>query len=366
MTAFLPFDRSLFEHPAKIAQIFNKPAIGVLPLHFPIELIEAAGALPVEVFGIQAPVSTSDRLAPPFICSLVKTFLETAMTGGFEGFKGFAIANICDSCQNAAGTLHYATQGRFFTVLMNLSMHPEAQSAKEFLRHVVLNVKEALEQGLNTNITDGKLSHAIRETVRLRLALRKLLEKRALGPLNISTREVIDFVRSCWMMPRSQAADMVESVLPRIQPQSPSGPGVLLSGIVPAPYGLLDEIEKAGAFICGDDLGISWRNTSGPYDTEGDPIDLLINRLLNLEPCSTLHFQRKDRGDHLLERVKQTGAKAVVFFRLKFCDPEAFDHPYLKSRLDAENIPSQMVETDLRDASFQGAATRITALIESL
>ncbi len=44
---------------------------------------------------------------------------------------------------------------------------------------------------------------------------------------------------------------------------------------------------------------------------------------------------------------------------LKFCDPHAFDYPYLKEYLDKENIPNLMIEMDDQQQNLGQLSTRL-------
>jgi benzoyl-CoA reductase/2-hydroxyglutaryl-CoA dehydratase subunit BcrC/BadD/HgdB len=68
----------------------------------------------------------------------------------------------------------------------------------------------------------------------------------------------------------------------------------------------------------------------------------------------------------LIRRVRECRADGVLFTRLKFCDPEAFDHPNLKKRLDEEGIPSLLIETDINSSDVGAVATRIEAFMEQI
>jgi len=67
-----------------------------------------------------------------------------------------------------------------------------------------------------------------------------------------------------------------------------------------------------------------------------------------------------------MERVKDSGAKGVLFFHFRYCDPHAFDYPWLKSMLDSEGIPSMRLEIEHGAVSLQQLRTRVEAFIETL
>ncbi len=51
---------------------------------------------------------------------------------------------------------------------------------------------------------------------------------------------------------------------------------------------------------------------------------------------------------------------------LKFCDPHAFDYPYLKEFLDREGIPSMLLEIEQELPAEGQLGTRFEAFIEML
>jgi benzoyl-CoA reductase/2-hydroxyglutaryl-CoA dehydratase subunit BcrC/BadD/HgdB len=72
------------------------------------------------------------------------------------------------------------------------------------------------------------------------------------------------------------------------------------------------------------------------------------------------------RGAHLVDLVGRTRADGVIFVLLKFCDPHAFDYPYMKKMLDAAGVPSLLFEIEDQQVSAGQVRTRCEAFIEML
>ncbi len=64
--------------------------------------------------------------------------------------------------------------------------------------------------------------------------------------------------------------------------------------------------------------------------------------------------------------MKENHADGVIFLFLKFCDPHAFDYPYIKEMLDKEGIPSMLFEVEDQLPSEGQFKTRCEAFIEML
>ena len=129
---------------------------------------------------------------------------------------------------------------------------------------------------------------------------------------------------------------------------------------------LFDLIENAGGVIVDDDMCTGSRFAEGDVRLDGDIIDALAERYLARAICPAKHDGLYSRGDRLVARVKQSRADGVIFLYLKFCDPHAFDYPYLKEMLDREGIPSMLYEMEEAFTSEGQFQTRCEAFIEML
>jgi benzoyl-CoA reductase/2-hydroxyglutaryl-CoA dehydratase subunit BcrC/BadD/HgdB len=64
--------------------------------------------------------------------------------------------------------------------------------------------------------------------------------------------------------------------------------------------------------------------------------------------------------------IEKSRAQGVIFVLLKFCDPHAFDFPYIKELLDRQGIPSLLLEIEDQQTSLEQLKTRVEAFIELL
>ena len=77
-------------------------AVAFFPVYAPMELAHAAGMLPVLLSGAgdRLDIQHADSRFGSFICSIIKTTMEMAMTGHLEPFDGLLFSSICDSARN--------------------------------------------------------------------------------------------------------------------------------------------------------------------------------------------------------------------------------------------------------------------------
>ena len=78
--------------------------IGCYPVYTPVELIHAAGMLPVGILGggNRLEIAHADSRFQSFICSIVKSTLELGLTGKLHFLDGIVFHSICDPARNLA------------------------------------------------------------------------------------------------------------------------------------------------------------------------------------------------------------------------------------------------------------------------
>jgi benzoyl-CoA reductase/2-hydroxyglutaryl-CoA dehydratase subunit BcrC/BadD/HgdB len=99
---------------------------------------------------------------------------------------------------------------------------------------------------------------------------------------------------------------------------------------------------------------------------DSDPISVIAERFMKRPVCPAKHAGIFTRGENLVKIVKEKDARGVVFVFLKFCDPHAFDYPYMKELLDREGIPSMALDVEDQLPSESQLQTRFETFIEML
>ena len=139
-----------------------------------------------------------------------------------------------------------------------------------------------------------------------------------------------------------------------------------MSGMVFDPietYKIFDELQVC---IVDDDFANGWRTVSKSAFKPEDIYEGVTQYLFSPAPCCCVYNPDIDRHDYLIEKVKKSGTQGVIFWYIKFCEPDAFDHPQLIGRLKEEGIPSTTIEFELSMTNFDAVKTRINAFCEML
>ena len=88
--------------------------------------------------------------------------------------------------------------------------------------------------------------------------------------------------------------------------------------------------------------------------------------MIGAPPDPTRGSPIHERLEHLVSLAEGSGAKGVVFYDIKFCEPELYDLPQLRQGLRQAGLPSISIEVDLNDALDQPSLNRLAAFLEMI
>jgi benzoyl-CoA reductase/2-hydroxyglutaryl-CoA dehydratase subunit BcrC/BadD/HgdB len=343
------------------------PTLAVLPIHYPREILESLDILGVELWGPPGPLPSgpSDRVQP-YVCSLVRNALAFVDAGGLDGVSGLLAPNTCDSMMGLASMLKDLGHWDRPLLHLHLPRAVERESAVGFLRKEVERLWHRLGDCFERACEPDALRAALAQRTRIEEAHRALRRDRRRLPLG--ERALMELLREDGWWPAADHLVQAEQALAsRDTGPLRDGPGVVVSGIVPEPMALLDALEAAGAVMVGDDYASTGRRlTRLAAPATDDPLEAVARRLAHRPPCSTLSADPSERLDHLVGLVRGTEARGLIVHTIRFCEPELFDLPAIKQRLDREGIPVLFVDSEVqRDLPGQ-LRTRLEAFVEML
>ena len=335
----------------------------------PVEIIIAGGALPVRILGTGGEYSLSDTLLQTYCCSLVRGILNDVLSGKLSAFDGAVFPHTCDSMQRLSDIWRLNT--RFSMHLdVTLPVKLNTPAAADYMVRVVDKFKKDLEIHLKVSINEDDLRAAVRKINAVRKTLAAFDRIRSAQPDMFSAANMSLAVRAAMMMWPDHwlpvAADLLAKLEEQAAPTVFAGKKIVLSGGMCGTADIYDIIQNSGGTVVHDDLCTGARFFEGLVDEAADPIVAIADRYRERIICPAKHSGIYARADYLVDTVRRKNADGVIFLLLKFCDPHAFDYPYLKQRLDDEHIPSLFLEVEDQSAPGQQAATRIEAFIEML
>jgi benzoyl-CoA reductase/2-hydroxyglutaryl-CoA dehydratase subunit BcrC/BadD/HgdB len=342
----------------------------VLPIHYPRALLRAFDILPVEVWGPpHIDATRGSAHLQPYVCSIVRNALAYLLGGGLDIADLIVVVHTCDSLQGFASILLdfvHPTQ----PVLPIYLPRGNRESDIAFLVDEFKSLYRRLAEITNCAPSNAELmeSNVREETADARLA--ELYSRRA--ELALRQIEFYRLVRSREYLPAETFIDLVGAALvaapnrrPRGSPLQDARIPIIISGIVPEPMAIFDALDKMGAVVVADDFACCGRRLY-PAGKSDDPYRRMAERILAAPPDSTRGSAIQERLTHLVRTTRKSGAKGIVFYDVKSCEPELFYLPALRKGLQEAGIPSLTVEVDLNDGLSHQISTRLEAFVEMI
>jgi bzd-type benzoyl-CoA reductase N subunit len=343
--------------------------VGYFCSYAPEEIIWAAGALPYRILGADGAISRADGHLQAYSCSLIRGALDDALTDKLDFLDGTVFPHTCDSIQRLSD-IWRLNAGLGFHLDLVLPVKLNTKSAEDYMQAVIKKFHHDLETGLGVEITPMKLSKAIQTFNQIRTDLKRIYEIRRDHCGRLSSRDLHAIVKASMVMDRNVLANRLSAVVDLLQTQNPesdsAGKRLVLTGGVCNMPEIYQPIEDAGGTVVWDDLCTGSRYFEGTVNPEGDLLNSIGQRYFSRIICPAKHRDCFSRGDSLLKMVENTQAQGVIFVLLKFCDPHAFDFPYIKELLDRAGIPSMLLEIEDQQTSEEQLRTRLEAFIELL
>ncbi|MFQ5921474.1 MAG: 2-hydroxyacyl-CoA dehydratase subunit D [Anaerolineales bacterium] len=333
----------------------------VLPIHYPRELLRAFGILPMEVWGppnVDSSFGTAHVQA--YVCSIVRNGLSFLHSDTAKIADLILVPHSCDSLQGLGSLLLDFVQPEQPVFPLYLPRQTNSAGVR-FLANEFCSLYQQLEQATGRSPNDDQLMECIQREERADAALRDMHTNRR--KIDLSDYEFYRLIRTREYLPAEDFLELVEQVQERASGDQNESIGILISGIVPEPMDTLQAINDFSGIVVGDDLACTGRRVYPPGDNQ-NPFLRMAERLLGGPPDWALGSSINSRMDYLLETIERTGAQGVIFYGVKFCEPELFDLPLLRERLDREGIPSIAMEVDVSDPLSTEALMQLEVFFE--
>lgn len=345
----------------------GRPVIGVMPAYFPMELIEAAGGYPVQLWGNNLPIHQANSHLQVYGCSVARSILELELSGKAEMVDAYAFTSLCDTLIN----LREIYRGLFPkpTVELSMPITRTVKARRTYLSAVLDSVIAGLEEITGQKMTESSLKEAADLHGRTRELQRRLYQLRREKPGFIRNLDFYAVIKAAFFLPKQEYNTMLLALLETLEKEpGPSGDRIRIvqTGLVFDPIQIHEILDRYGLDIVDDDAANGWRTVSKGALGVANIVEGVTEYLYNPAPCCCLYNPDRDRHSYLVEKVKVSNADGVLFWYINFCEPDAFDTPQLMARLKSENIPTAGIDVELTMTNFDAIETRISAFSEML
>ncbi len=368
MSVLTPFKNLLLSrhNVARDWKARGKPVIGWNCTYVPEEIIHAAGALPVMVFGKLGSTKLADVHLPINTCSFARGSFDSALKGDYDYLDGIVASNSCDNRDKIFDMWMFHVDIPYMHFIN--TPHTRTKVTHNFFYEEISRFKTSLEKTFDETISKDSLEEAISVYNENRLLLKKVYDLRKSEPPLISGVEALEIVLSSMIAPKEEHNRLLRYLLTEVsnRDESPkTGARLLVSGSVIDNPELLKIVEAAGGSVVADDLCTGSKYFWKLVDSDVDPLCAITERYLNNIPSSFM-FDSEERFGHTIEMAKQFNVEAAIIFVLKFCDTHMFDAPQLMDGLKAIGLPVICLEWERSLSGIGQLKTRIQAFLEMI
>jgi benzoyl-CoA reductase/2-hydroxyglutaryl-CoA dehydratase subunit BcrC/BadD/HgdB len=346
----------------------NKGVIGFACAYTPLPLIRAAGFAPYRILpNIDCP-DQAGRLLHDNLCPHVKRVLDRAMSGMLPDLTGMVFMNSCDSMRRLYDAWR-AVRSDMNAVLIDLPA-VATDSSSGFFRDELERLSRTLEQCGGTAIDDAALAGSIGPYNRVSALFTAVREKAARSELKGGSAALQHAYNRASISSPEETIPFLETILKEgadIQRGETGVPVYLFGNMLPEPEAFT-LFESCGARIVSDDLCTGSRLFAAIETGGADMLLNLARGILGRPSCArTFSAERPGSlGDDVAAAAKDAGARGVIGYTAKFCDPYIARLPGVRESLKREGIPLLLLEGDCTLRSIGQHKTRIEAFVEMM
>ncbi|MBW2092027.1 MAG: 2-hydroxyacyl-CoA dehydratase, partial [Deltaproteobacteria bacterium] len=292
---------------------------------------------------------------------------ELELIDGAKMVKGYAFTSICDTLINLREL--YRRLITKPTIELSIPITRTDEARQTYLKSVINTVISELEEITGTRVTPESLNEASRLHAKTRELQRELYRIRADRPGLIKNYDFYVVIKAGFFLPRSVYNEMLETLVEQLKKLPKPGEKrtkIVLSGMVFDPIEIYKIFDDLNIDVIDDDFANGWRSIAKDRLEVEDLVQGVTNYIFNSAPCCCLYNPDNDRHPYLMDKVKKSGAEGVLFWYIKFCEPDAFDRPQLIRYLKKEGVPASFFDVELSMTNFDAIKTRIEAFREMI
>jgi benzoyl-CoA reductase subunit C len=339
--------------------------IGWFCPYAPLEILLAAGAVPVHLRGEQPTLDRTERYIAGNTCLYVKHLLETGLSGQWSGLKAVVLTNSCD-CMMRLRDL-WAEYVDAPPLLYLEIPRKDSAAAVIYFREQLNRFVADLESLMGRTISSRDISAAMDRVNSVRALMAEVFERQKTDPPRLTGSELWSLIQQSAKLTPEEFVRAVEARPERLGdgPAKIGRPRILIAGAKSDRPELIHLVEQAGGAVVAIDDCLGLRSLEPAGNPTGDPIDDLARYYLGRIGCP-----RKPGGQTRLDRLAGLAddyrADGVIFSHVKFCDFNLFEGPPLRAAMNAKGVHFLDLEHDYVFSDLERLGVRVEAFVETL
>jgi benzoyl-CoA reductase subunit C len=354
----------------------GRKVIGYLSALCPVEILTAAGVVPIRLKGnASEAVTKADAYMETMICPFVRNVFDAALKGKYGYLDGMVLSHQCDSIDRTYDVWSYNLGFPYwhFVNYPHVTDDPSIEFTNEILRIFI----RTLEKFTGGSISDQALAEAVRAHNKNRQAMRALYDLRKEEVPRISGTEMMKVLIAAMSLPVDESTALIQSVTEEVTRRTPGSGGrtarIMLVGDQIDDLAIVRAIEDTGAFLAMDDLSTGSKMYWGDVDATADPVQGITERYLKKLKFPTTFVAGNNyaetleaRFGHMRQYIKDFRVNGAILFIYKYCDPYGFEVPAIKGFVESAGTPVLYIEDEYSTSSLGRVKTRIEAFLEMI
>ena len=313
----------------------------------PVEIIDAAGSLPVGI-KYDSGAEHEDVLLGDSMCSYVRSCMGGALTNKYDDLNGVVIAHSCECMRRLSDGWGYK-QHEIKPDLIHTLDIPKVVSGSsiKFFAGGIKRMKEDLEKKYG-EISDDAIRKSIQKYNQIRQTFEKIDELRKKEDTAVTGTEIEQLMSEYFSTDPEKfskaAFDFYESKKDAVQPADL--PRVMIIG-GPGNSSLIKTIENSGGLSVVENLCTGIRAFAGESEPKNDPYLELAEIYLEKTPCPRMLGDKARAGiKEISDLAKEYKVDGILYFSMKFCANMQMQWALLKNS-DTSEIPIKVMEGDI-------------------
>lgn len=342
--------------------------LGHFQVYFPEELAHAAGMLPLKIRGAPVEPRYSDSRFGSYLCSIIKTSLELALTERIT-LEMFVTHPICDAARNLG-----AVWGRNFPYkcqILYLPQNPNSSYSATYLAGEYRRILGDIEEVTGAQVTDEMIAASLAVYNENRRLIRELYRIKRETPWKLSSYETYSLVSVGGMIRREEHNELLQALVPLLEARETKAQDkvkiVFQGGFCEQPpYDLLKAIDRS-CYVVDDDLLIGMRYILTDVIPDGDPVAALAKAYIDQSSYSPVqHDLNKRKEDMLMEVIRGSGAEAAIISAAKMCEPGLEEQVTYSYTLDEAGMPYFITEFEENMTSLDSIELQLETFVENI
>jgi benzoyl-CoA reductase/2-hydroxyglutaryl-CoA dehydratase subunit BcrC/BadD/HgdB len=346
----------------------GRPVVGSASSWVPVEIVEALGASLFRVPLLPGKISHAAAHLQSYCCGYGKGILELALSGGLGSLDAMVFPSLCDTVQNLADIWALAVPA-IPAVGLYVPVNMASAGAAPFLETELRRTMEALSRALGKSAGDEDLEKAIETWRERRRLVRSFYDRKREGASTITATEAYGLLFASDFLSTDDLRRLTADLESRPEKKDADGVEVFLVGTgfpFPGFFRLLDglSIRVVDDYICGGRA--FWGYDDEPDRAGGEaPLAAVARGLLQRVEGAT-RLRGPGEGASVLERIRASGARHVLWVTQKFCDPWGWQLGAIREKLEKAGTRVFALEMSGIEGEEGTLRTRLEAYVETV